>query len=66
MHNIMLVVVMLEVNLTVLLGFNLQKRKRKEKDFFLLPGLSAGKAKLASGSVSLAPSGINEKVSQRL
>lgn len=36
MHN-MFVVIVLEENLTVLLGFNLQKRKRKKKIFFSPP-----------------------------
>lgn len=64
----MFVVILLEVNLTLLLGFNLQKKKRKEKDFFFhfSSDCQQGKAKLAFGSVSLAPSGINEEVSQRL
>lgn len=56
---------MLEVTLTVA-RLKCAKKKRKITFIFFPQDCQQGKAKLASGSVSLAPSGINEKVSQRL
>lgn len=40
------VVIVLEENLTVLLGFNLRKRKRKEKDCFFSPPRIVSREKL--------------------
>lgn len=44
MHDIMFVVVTLEVNLAALLGFKVQRKYKKMIEFLLLLELSAGKS----------------------